>query len=245
MSYKQVSDQEFHAAYYGLKEDPQSMAAAKNNRNVMNAVLKKYVGKIDSESLTYCGQSAMFRCLQKHDVSQGQKFTTSLYNFVHWECKTFLQSNRSRNNVEPITSSTYSQKWEKYWREQDGLELVELTKECMNMLPEQWQRDVLHKYYFEGLSIEKACQEIGVRRTAARNWLMKAESKLREIVFGQLGWAANGVDSGVVFSGQEKTDKKENNVGIHHRRRTRLNKENVCRRPENSVERHQEGAQTQ
>src|SRR5262245_39037708 len=83
-----VTDADFKRAYYGASGDDASLRAAADNRNVIAAVLKQYVGKIPHDELESCGMTAMWRTLQYHqpDHPSRQKFTTSLHRFAKWEC---------------------------------------------------------------------------------------------------------------------------------------------------------------
>ena len=80
-----------------------------DNQRIINLVCSKYVNKLSPEVLQQCGDYALWECLRSHDDSI-QKFTSSLYRYVHWNCLRELENeykyqNRHRVLVSDITQN--------------------------------------------------------------------------------------------------------------------------------------------
>ena len=75
MKDKKISDKEFEEAYKNT-----------DNRNMIRMVCASFSNTLSSDILESCGMLALWKCLRSHDEKYGQKFTSSLYRFVRWEC---------------------------------------------------------------------------------------------------------------------------------------------------------------
>lgn len=71
---KQIPNIEFETAYQNI-----------DNKKIINSFYKKYRKRLSVDEIKSCGLIALWKCLQCHDSSK-QKFTTSLYRFMTWEC---------------------------------------------------------------------------------------------------------------------------------------------------------------
>ena len=65
-------------------------------------VARQYANVLTPEMLAAAGDMALWRCLQKYDPSFGQKVTSSLYRFIHWECLRSIQENRKYSTASII-----------------------------------------------------------------------------------------------------------------------------------------------
>lgn len=72
---KQISNVELEQAI----ADPE-------NQSMIRRVCSYYTKTLSPETLKACGEAAVWRCLQSHRDDMGQRFTSSLYRFLHWEC---------------------------------------------------------------------------------------------------------------------------------------------------------------
>jgi hypothetical protein len=70
-----ISSEDFDLAYKNT-----------DNIKIIKSVCKKYSKFLDIDTLRRCGMIGLLHCMQNHD-SKRQKFTTSLYRFVKWECQ--------------------------------------------------------------------------------------------------------------------------------------------------------------
>ena len=82
---KQISNEEFNLAYIN-----------KDNINTIKKVTSKYWRQIDADDLEECGLQGLWNCLRSHEEGHNQKFTTSLYTFVNWECLRKLQKQKKK-----------------------------------------------------------------------------------------------------------------------------------------------------
>lgn len=56
-----------------------------DNQKIINMVCSKYAQQLSRDVLKQCGDCAIWECLQVHDEKR-QKFTSSLYRYVNWNC---------------------------------------------------------------------------------------------------------------------------------------------------------------
>lgn len=90
---RKISNEEFETAYSNI-----------DNKKIINSFLKKYSNVLSYEDIYSCGMIALWKCLQLHDNTK-QKFTTSLYRFMTWEC----MQNIVKNNKKPHISINNNQ----------------------------------------------------------------------------------------------------------------------------------------
>lgn len=191
---RQVTDEEFRLAYYGRKGDPDSVRAAKDNRNLIRAVVKKYAKEIPMQDLELVGMKAMWRALQYHreDHPSGQKFTTSLHRFTKWECDRELRTARGgRGRARP----TFLPMPEKDLLAAPLLdEDVAHVRECIAKLPVAWQRQVISQYYLERMTLEEVGEANGYSKETARKRVGEAMDALKGLALTSLvfAWALAG-----------------------------------------------------
>lgn len=147
--------------------------ADENNQRLIRSVTRTYARQLSEEQLENCGMHAVWRTLRKHrhDHPSGQKFTSSLYRFVHWECKKELgrvRGRRKMTSLEVAPEPTCRAPRE---------EIAELLS-CLEQLPDQ-QQTLLRQYYLSEMSLEKVGQLHGVSIETARLLIGRAERELR------------------------------------------------------------------
>jgi len=175
-----ISDTEFNEAL-----------ANSDNANIIKAVTQRYCGVLSSDDLRACGLHALWRCLQYHDPSYGQKFTTSLHRFTDWECKRELRKQRGGKTKRAVVIvPLYEQSVETLHENQDFLgnnlynplnEELEHVRERMGQLPFDWQRQVVEQYYFKHMTMEQIGRANGYSKEAARQKINKALTCLRRL----------------------------------------------------------------
>jgi RNA polymerase sigma factor (sigma-70 family) len=146
----------------------------KDNLGIIKSVTNKYIKSIRKDELYRCGLHGLWRVLQYHRDGMGQKFTTSLYKFVDWECKKRLKERKREKRQIPIDTL--------------AIDIADKTKdesishllECMTMLPKPYY-DILDMYYFQDMTLEEIGNRLGFTKEAARQNINKAEEKLHRI----------------------------------------------------------------
>ncbi len=155
---RQVTDEEFEKAY-----------SNQDNRNIIEAVTKKYANKLSKDTQKSCGMYGLWRCIQNHDDKYGRKFTTSLFIHVDWECKRELSSMKKKSlsslgdQDETIPSPSSSG---------DLSEMIE-------SLPDN-QKEIIKQRFCENRTLEEIGNNQGYSKEAARQNINKILSKLRD-----------------------------------------------------------------
>lgn len=186
-----VSNDEFVRAWKGTDEVSRKEAA--DNRNVLKKVVGGYRGLSKDERYA-CAITALWNCLEGHIPGRGNKFTTSLWRFAHWECRNELRRKRAHTESRLTLSelpliqrhvSDESIEGPDPIREEENGQL-QLLMESIEALPESWHRTVLHQYYFEDLTHE----EIGYRNGgySKEKARLRVEEALQQLRF-QCGYA--------------------------------------------------------
>ena len=155
---KEVSNDQFEKEY--SKQD---------NKNIINAVTKKYSGQLSQDSQKRCGMHALWRCIQNHDDSYGRKFTTSLFIHVDWECKREISS----LNKKPV--SLLGECDDEIVSPEPSGQIPEI----LDSLPDN-QKEIIYQRFYENRTLEEIGQKQGYSKEAARQNINKILSKLRE-----------------------------------------------------------------
>lgn len=158
---KVVSNEEFETALNN-----------KDNALLIYSITNKYRG-LDAETKRECGLTALWRALQKFDASYGQKFTSSLYRFVHWECRRFLakvKNKRTFVRVGPIEQEDVSE-----------LENAEFVERYMKLLP-AYNREIIQAYYFEDKSLTEIGRLFKMNKAKVRLKLDESMKMLKRLV---------------------------------------------------------------
>lgn len=194
---RSVSNDEFNRAYRGVPGDEASLRAAADNRNVIKGVLRKYSKQLTKDELFTCGLNALWRTLQYHRDCFNQKFTTSLHRFTDWECKRELRKKRGgRGRVRPvevpfadmlnIAARDNNNTNFKMGGDPADDDLRHVT-ECIDLLDDDTQKQVIRQYYFEHLTMEQIGRVNGYSKETARKNLRSAVDALREVALVTLG----------------------------------------------------------
>src|SRR5262245_45103905 len=144
---RDVSNAEFEAAL-----------ADRDNQNIIKGVTSRYKKQLDADDLYTCGLNALWRALQSHDPAYEQKFTTTLFRFVHWECRRELRSRRGwvASRSRPLADEDDHHG---HFKQSDAThrENVEIMRQCMDaLLPEH--RHAVEQYFRREWTVE----EIGI-----------------------------------------------------------------------------------
>jgi len=83
---KHVSNQEFEIAHIEHLE-------------LITSITRQYANMLSSTILIAAGDMALWRCLQYYDSQFGQKVASSLYRFVHWECRRAIKEDQKLSSI--------------------------------------------------------------------------------------------------------------------------------------------------
>ena len=159
MKDKKISDKEFEEAYKNT-----------DNRNMIRMVCASFSNTLSSDILESCGMLALWKCLRSHDEKYGQKFTSSLYRFVRWECIRELVS----HNRKPTLTQETTEDFEDFNAENDEI------MEFVNLLSPN-QREIIYLRFYENCTFAEIGQKQGYTKQAARQNVNKSISRLREL----------------------------------------------------------------
>lgn len=151
-----------------------------DNTNIIRSVLFKYKDLINEDDLETCGLSGLWRALGYFRPEYGKKFTTNLYQFVHFECRRELrkQKNHHKGNV-GLNAAANKAEAEDVECPEDRLAIRHM-EECMLLLSRE-QRDLLHSYYYDNFTVDELSSHFGYSKETVRHKINWAELRLREL----------------------------------------------------------------
>lgn len=181
-----VSNEQFYEAYGNPNADMGDLTPAQQyNRKIIKNITSQYLGIVPEEDLKACGLTAMWRCLGYHkDEREGQKsqkFTTSLYRFVRWECNREVAKHNKKKKRPKVVSLSDLQTNNLPAK----LPTEETTHihECIDMLSPA-DKELINEYYID----KRTMHEIGNRhqysKETARQKIAKAMESLRKLYIG-------------------------------------------------------------
>ena len=106
------------------------------NQDMIRRVCAYYSRTLSPDTLKACGEAAIWRCLQSHRDDMGQKFTSSLYRFIHWECLREIHNNKKQFAELPDEVSS---------PESDPTQAI-ILQECLEILPQEAREIVVARY---------------------------------------------------------------------------------------------------
>jgi RNA polymerase sigma factor (sigma-70 family) len=167
--FRHITNEEYEKAYKD-----------RNNQNIIKAASASYTKVLDPDTLENCRMNALWRAMAYYRSDKNQKFTSSLWKFVLWECnkelrKTKVQLNSVQLSLLKIDCETEDQNIAKY--EVQDL-LLTLSKE---------DRGVIESYYFQKKTMEEIGRELGITKEAARQRISRILKKLKKVCGGQNG----------------------------------------------------------
>jgi len=173
---KPVTNEDFNKAYTN-----------KDNRNIIYSVLSRYAKVIDKEVLESCAQMGLWRCLGQHDDSYGQKFTTSLWRFVDWECKKELRKVKREKEVGATTmAAPIMDMLDSKILEKNSIESSEImhVNECLDLLPKK-DKEILYMYFFENRTMEEIGKIHGCSKQNTGQKIAKALARFKNVYNGK------------------------------------------------------------
>lgn len=164
MIYQTVNDDTFNMAH-----------RCSNNRNIIKKVTSKYRNYLQDDDLVSCGLQALWRTLQCHDDSYGQKFTTSLYRFCEWECQREIRNHRRKVKGVKVSISVIPQ---------EDLEHIYFQvapksfDEIIEIL-EGKEKEIIFNFFKEGKNFTEISRELGISKSIVKRKLNKLIKKLK------------------------------------------------------------------
>lgn len=105
-----------------------------------------------------------------------QKFSTSLWRFITWECKREI----SRKNKKRVKTTSLDNMRGFNIPNKEKSDDVQYIKDCISLLPANYQ-SLIKNYFFDKMTMAEIGNIYGYSKETARTKLKKAFNKLREI----------------------------------------------------------------
>lgn len=140
----------------------------KHNSLIMHKASVSFLSLLDNDEIYRCHLMALWKTLKFWDISGGRKFTSSLYQYVKWECLKTLKFKRENKNInienvdQEVLPNTH----------------VDEILECLS--PEL--RNIVKKRYLHGMTLVEIGNECNVCHETIRNRLKEASSRIKKIL---------------------------------------------------------------
>lgn len=151
----------------------QQAIADKDNQGIIKKVCSHYAHLLSPEALKACGDMAVWRCLQSHQTGR-QKFTSSLYYFVGWECQREIRDSRHR---ELPCLSDIDNTPQEYM---DPINTL-IVQECLSVLTPQEQEIVIARFV-NNRTLDDIGKEFGYSRQGIKNIINRSLTAMRKVV---------------------------------------------------------------
>ena len=162
---KEVTNQQFEAEY--KNED---------NRKIINKVLSLYKGDLPDETLKDCGLNGLWRCLQFHEPSKGNKLTTSLWRFVHWACE------NEKKKLRTLKSQKRNRSIELFDIEDSTTVSMDIFNDIDSMLDNE-SSSIIRLRFVEKMTLKEIGAKFGYTKEAARQKLNYALAEVKRLVY--------------------------------------------------------------
>lgn len=164
MIHRKINDDAFNIAHQ-----------CSNNRNIIKKVTSKYRNYLHEDDLVSCGLQALWRTLQCHDDSYGQKFTTSLYRFCEWECQREIRNHRRKANGKTVSISVIPR---------ENLENIYFQKAPKNFdeiieILETKEKEIIFDFFKQGKNFTEISRELGISKSIVKRKISKLIKKLK------------------------------------------------------------------
>jgi len=170
-----VTNEDFIKAYGDINTPTKLLTPEqKDNRNIIYSVINKYRKHFEKDELLSISLNAVWKALASHVDGKGNKFTTSLWRFVDWECKRQYRNKKKKKNVihtVNIENIEIEEKPRALHKSHIEEKLEELS---------EFDRKILTEYYIEGYTMEEIGKRNGYSKEAARQKIKKALTRLEQ-----------------------------------------------------------------
>tara|TARA_R110000796_G_scaffold205947_2_gene322317 strand:- start:33 stop:497 length:465 start_codon:yes stop_codon:yes gene_type:complete len=130
-------------------------------QNIMNKVANRYKNAVDFDDIESIKMQTLWRCMDKYDPDRGTKFTSYIYQQLSFAFKNKIKKKRREFNVESI---------ENVDRKLQGR--MEVKDILMGLNSEY--TDIIHKRYYQNMTMMEIGKSNGYSRETARRRLKKA-----------------------------------------------------------------------
>lgn len=170
---KKITNEAYNEAYNNV-----------DNRRIINSVLSHYKGQLDTDTLKNCGLVGLWRALENHDSSYKTKFTSSLWRFTKYACRTELQAlarKQQKKNKNEFEHSNIDNIYldNVYSREEPSLNIF---NEIDDILSKE-QAKIVRMRFVENMTLEEIGSQMGYTKETARQKLKLALNKISEVVY--------------------------------------------------------------
>lgn len=151
-----------------------------DNRRIISSVTGRYDNILSPDSRKECGLIALWKTIQKHRPGMGRKFTTSLYQFLKWECDREVRK-IIRPQLRPVHFEDFPSN-EQIERTTLSEDLQHLVKSLEN-LPDKHKK-LLKAYYFDNQRLADISREEGCSVETIRLRLKRSRELLKGTYLG-------------------------------------------------------------
>jgi DNA-directed RNA polymerase specialized sigma subunit len=167
---KNINNNDYNIAYDNL-----------SNKRIIKYVLYQYRKILDYDTLKSCGLHALWRCLQYHDDKYKRKFTSSLYQFVKWECEREIKSKyKSSKNTINIDCDIIADEKSNLFTYISNI----LDKESFNLIKLR---------FIDGMTLDEIGKECGFTKESARQKINRILLHLRKRVYKDVGYGIKNI----------------------------------------------------
>jgi RNA polymerase sigma factor (sigma-70 family) len=157
---RQITNKEFEAALKNTE-----------NQSIIHKACKPYVKTISPDDLDSLQQRALWRALCSHDYSSKRRFTTSLYQFVLWECDSAIAEIKKRSRI-PITSIDLNNIPARRRKHKEFANLYDI----IDSLQER-DRKLIDQYFFQRMTLSEIASINGCSKEVISQRLKKVKNK--------------------------------------------------------------------
>ena len=130
-------------------------------QNIMNKVANRYKNAVDFDDIESIKMQTLWRCMDKYDPDRGTKFTSYIYQQLSFAFKNKIKKKRREFNVESIENVDR--------KLQSKMEV----KDILMGLDSEYT-DIIHKRYYQNMTMMEIGKSNGYSRETARRRLKKA-----------------------------------------------------------------------
>ena len=156
-------------------QDFESSLRNRSYQRVLRTVKERFLSSLTKDELEHCGRIALWLALRDHDSAHpsGQKFTTTLFRFMKWECQRLIRRHKREKRCFYIDGDKVPT--QKPSRNLDIHANLSLLSEEL--------KDLIIGYYFQKKTLRELALETGYSTEGCRKKLKKAIKNLK-ILYG-------------------------------------------------------------
>jgi len=125
-------------------------AARRQHLTLITNVARQYSNILSPDALAAAGDMALWRCLQSYNPMYGQKVSSSLYRFIHWECLRAIQEHKG-DNIHQLSGDVEG--------DEESVSIQMILDDYLSLLTQRERRIVEAKFLENRTLAEIASQE--------------------------------------------------------------------------------------